>query len=129
MASLDKLTEKYPISKQNVRLVNHYDIFDTLTPAHCFSVCKESVRCAAASFTTDTRWSHNCLLFKKGAYHESNEDVELWISYGKVSIDVTGQTPVTGGNTLVINNLVGNTIGSHNSQVENTNSGNVNGPL
>jgi hypothetical protein len=124
--NMDKLTVKFPIVKLNTRLVNSYDNIDTLTPSMCFDTCRRSFQCAAASFTTDIRWSNNCFLFKKG-FFESSEDLEFWISYAKV-VPFNAAQPQSGGSggAITVNYIQGNTIGSHNSDVVNANSGNTN---
>jgi hypothetical protein len=108
MVNMDKLNDKFPIVKQYLKLINHYDNFDTLTPSLCFSTCKISVRCAAASFTTDIRWPYNCFLFKRGEFFESREYLESWITYTKVS---SSSQQVPGPIVTNINNIQGNTIG------------------
>jgi hypothetical protein len=81
----DKLNYRFPIVHQATRLINHYDMFDTLTPSQCFDTCKQSWRCGAAAFSGDNKWLYNCQLyrsgqFKVGSYQEGDE---LWTSYIK----------------------------------------------
>jgi hypothetical protein len=93
LASIDTLGDKYPTIKQNVKLANFMDHFDSLTPSQCFKQCKVSRSCGAASFTTETKWLHNCYFYSPGAFKESTnpDGAEFWTSYVKPK---TGSQPI-----------------------------------
>jgi hypothetical protein len=95
MANIDKLTEKFPIVKLDTRFTKSFDQFNTLTPSQCFHACKQSVRCAAASFSKNSNWSDNCLIFKRGVYEESDMEVEHWISYVKETSSAAMQAEIS----------------------------------
>jgi hypothetical protein len=84
MSSIDKLSFKFPLVKQNTKLLGHYTSFDTLTPSECFKACKLSRRCGGATFTTDATFSNNCHLSRDDKSAADAIEAEMWTSYTKV---------------------------------------------
>jgi hypothetical protein len=91
--SLNRLNELYPHVKPNTRLVGEeYMKMDMLTPSLCYAECKESGECGAAGFTVQTKFSHNCFLFRHGQFSESSGEkgrklgAHHWTSYVKVEV-------------------------------------------
>jgi hypothetical protein len=81
MTGMEKLTNKFPIVKLKTRLLGFYSNIDTLTPSHCFEVCKMSAECGGATFTVDAKKPQNCFLSQPGKFSE--KVWELWTSYVK----------------------------------------------
>jgi hypothetical protein len=76
LSNMDKLSKKFPAIHAQKRLYGFYNSFDALTPTRCFNECKQSLRCGAATFTTDTRPQFNCYLCRPGQFTEGNATTE-----------------------------------------------------
>jgi hypothetical protein len=99
---LSKLNATFPIIEPNTRFYRHYDLASTATPSQCFKLCKESDRCAGASFTTtELTWSINCGLFRADEFidntqmNETVPELEFWTSYRKEAFITTRETTTT----------------------------------
>jgi hypothetical protein len=82
LLTMSTLNEMFPVIRANTKLVNPYDMVDALTPSQCFKPCTVSRECAAASFTTETKYVYNCYMYKKGQFREDAQG-EFWTSYVK----------------------------------------------
>jgi hypothetical protein len=74
---------------------------DSLTPSICFSKCKMSVQCTAASFTIDPKEPFSCVLFlpdenKANMKHYVREvDNEHWTSYTKLDLQAFDSSTIS----------------------------------